>query len=291
MTNLPPIEINPETFLYNHCELPALPEIITKVQKIMLTDEYTAKKVSDIIDTDPAIVAEILKIVNSAYYSFPKEIKDVKFAVAYMGIVEIQRIIMSMSIINTLASDDIQNFNKIWFHSVFTAFIAKYLVQKYEPLVEPGEIWSAAILHDVGKLVYLKFFPKHFNLLIKYTEDNGCFFSEAEQFYKFPSSSYLGKLLCDRWRLPTEIKNSCMYHGLNDLSNTNDKSMEATFKKIVCASNLLAILMEDKLKNEFTKAITEEINKLFNITESEFMLLAADLSELKISAEHLLSKK
>jgi len=289
MTNLPPIEIDPETFLYKNCELPALPEVLTKVQGLVSSGDFTAIKVSEIISTDPSMVAEILKIANSAYYSFPKEIKDVKFAIAYMGIVEIQRIILTVSVVNTLSTKDKVLFNKIWFHSMYTALCAQYLVKKYEPLVSPGEIWAAAILHDVGKLVYLKFFPEHLKSLIQYAEENNCYFHEAEQIYKFPASSYLGKLICDRWRLPSTVKYACSYHGLNDLLRSTEASIESTFTRIISASNLLTSMMVEKLSKEKAERISNTIKQIFNLSDPDFMLIAADISELKLSAEKLVS--
>ena len=64
MSNLPAIEIDPKTFLYDHCELPALPEILLKIQQLMTSNEFTAGKISNLINTDPSMVAELLKVAN-----------------------------------------------------------------------------------------------------------------------------------------------------------------------------------------------------------------------------------
>ena len=56
-------------------------------------------------------------------------------------------------------------FDEIWFHSLNTALCARELTLKYEPLLNAGEVWTSALLHDIGKLVYLKFFPEHYEVL------------------------------------------------------------------------------------------------------------------------------
>ena len=226
MSNLPAIEIDPKTFLYNHCELPSLPEILLEIQKLMSSNDFTANKIANLINNDTAMTAQVLKVANSAYYSFPKEIKDVKFAVAYMGINDIYRIVLSLSVVNTLSAGDKESFNKIWLHSVYTTLCARYLSRKYEPLIAAGEIWAAAILHDIGKLVYLKFYPEHFKALLNHSEENGILFSESEKNMKLPKSSYLGVLLSDRWRLPIRVKEACAFHGMRDLSNSQGTSIE-----------------------------------------------------------------
>lgn len=290
MPELAPIEIDPKTFLYGHCELPVLPEVLAKVQQLISSDDFTPTKVAEIISTDPSMVAEVLKVANSAYYSFPNEIKDVKFAVAYMGIIEVQRIVLSMSVINTLSSEDLKSFNKIWFHSAYTALITQYLVKKYEPLIVPGEIWAAAILHDVGKLIYLKFFPDHFRAMIEFSENKGCLFSEAEQYYKLPKSSYFGELLCDRWRLPVRIKDACTNHSVKDMIESKDSSLESTFRRMISAGNLMALMLNNELDSVRVEKITNHLKKIFNLSDSDFMLLAADLSDLKVEAENFVEQ-
>ncbi len=285
MSNLSAIEINPKTFLYSHCELPTLPEILLEIQKLMSSNDFTANKVTNLINNDPSMVAQILKVANSAYYSFPNEIKEVKFAVAYMGINDVYRIILSLTVVNTLSTEDKANFDKIWMHSVYTALCARYLSRKYEPLIALGEVWSAAILHDIGKLVYLKFYPEHFRALLNHSEENGILFSESEKKLKLPKSSYFGVLLSDRWRLPLRVKEACAFHGVKDLSNSQGTSIENSFIRIVSASNLLSTLMNNQLNEQKSEEITSVIKSTFRFTDEEFLLLAADINELKLESE------
>ena len=119
MSKLEPIVIDPKTFLYEHCTLPVLPEVLTKVQEVMYSADVSVDKIAKLIVNDPALVAQVLKIVNSAYYSLPIEISEAKIAVAYLGINEVYRIILSISVINTLSANSKREFDNIWFHSFF----------------------------------------------------------------------------------------------------------------------------------------------------------------------------
>ena len=288
MAELPPIEIDPKTFLVQHCTLPALPVIITRVQEIMHSGNMSIKKVADLIRTDPSLVAQVLKIVNSAYYSLPKEIANVNLAVAYMGIHEVYRVILSIAVMKTLAGEDTKDFNQIWFHSFYTALCAKHLAEKCEPLLPLEELWTGAILHDIGKMVYLKFFPDHYKALQEYRNKHGCFFGEAEKHYGFPPSGYIGTLLCDHWRLPDKIKNACQFHTLNDLVNLKGTSSEDIFKRIICTANLMTSMITDSLSKEKKEETTEVIKSALNWSESDFMFIMGDIYELKIEAEKFL---
>ena len=205
-----------------------------------------------------------------------------------MGINEVYRIVLSFSVVNSLSTEDKKSFDKIWLHSIYTALCSRYLSRKYEPLISSGEVRAAAILHDIGKLVYLKFFPEHFNAILKHSEENGILFSESEKILKVPKSSYLGVLLCDRWRLPNRVIEACAFHGLKNLADSAGTSIENSFTRMVSTGNLLAILMGNNINKEKTEEITTVIKSAFRLTEAEFLLLAADISELKLEAENFL---
>ena len=98
---LPPIEIDPKTFLRQHCTLPALPAVVGQIQNLIHDYNVDMEKVAELISSDPAILAQVLKIVNSAYYGLPREIGDVRFAIAFLGLNEIYRMVLSLSAILT----------------------------------------------------------------------------------------------------------------------------------------------------------------------------------------------
>jgi HD-like signal output (HDOD) protein len=288
MSSLEPFTIDPKTFLIKHCSLPALPEILNQIQEIMYSKDVSVDKLAKLISKDAALVAQILKIVNSAYYSLPIEISEVRHAVAYLGMNEIHRIILSLSIINTLSIEDKSDFNAIWFHSLLTALCAKYIAQKYEPKLNVNELWSAALLHDIGKFVYLKFFPDHYKTLWKYSRENSCLFSEAEIQFSFPSSSYIGTLLCERWRLPEKIKNVCSFHSLQDLKNINENNDVDPYVSLVIVGNLIAIIAADEISKDMKEEISTEIEKTLNIDKDDLWFVLGEVNKLKETARNLM---
>ncbi len=287
MTELSPITIDPDTFLHKHCAMPALPEVSAKIQKIILSKNVSIAKVAELISLDPALVAQTLKIVNSAYYSLPLEISEVKLAVAYLGLSEVHRIVLSISVINTLTIKDKKSFNEIWFHSILTALCANYLAKKFDPLLDTNELWPAALLHDVGKFLYLKFFPDHYKELKRFSKKKNCLFSEAEAHYSLPASAYLGTLLCDRWKLPLQIKSACSLHGIEELKGAKNVFSKKPFINCIRLANLTAILSTDDIKNEKKEEIMKIIMNTLNISESNLVILLSDVLELKETARNL----
>jgi HD-like signal output (HDOD) protein len=286
---LEPIQIDPKTFLRQHCHLPALPEVVGKIQKMIPDRNVDITKVADAISSDPGILAQVLKVVNSAYFGLPTEVKEARMAAAFLGLNEISRIVLSLAAVNNLAIKQKKEVDAFWFHSFFTATCTKHLAQDYEPLLSFEELWSAAIIHDIGKLVYLKFFPEHYQALSKFSIENGRLFSEAESHFSFPSSAYLGTLLCDRWRLPDHVRRACEFHTLEDLQSIGEISATKPFERIICLGNLVAVLSKSDLSNEAKKQIADAVQADLGLNEDDFLALMGDVYEWRTEVDAFMS--
>ena len=134
---LKPIEINPKTFLREHCNLPALPEAVVRLQGMMQDEGSNSAMVAEIISGDPALVAQVLAVVNSAYYSLPNTTSNVKYAVAYLGLSVIQRIVISVGVVHAMGIKEKKELKDYWHHSFYTALITKYLAKNFYRYLDP----------------------------------------------------------------------------------------------------------------------------------------------------------
>ncbi|OEU45515.1 MAG: hypothetical protein BBJ60_07405 [Desulfobacterales bacterium S7086C20] len=287
---LEPIQIDPRTFLRQHCDLPVLPDVVSQIQKALGESDIDLNKVAEMISSDSGILAQILKVVNSAYYGLPREITKVRIAVSFLGLNEVYRIVLALSVVNTLKITEKKMLDNFWFHSFFAATCTKYLGKKYQPLLSSEELWAPSMLHDIGRLVYMKFFPDHYGALTDLCEKNGCTFSEAESHFSFPSSGYLGTLLCDHWRLPKPVRMACEFHTLKDLLSDREDGSPKPLQQMVCLGNLLAVLSADYLNSDVKEQITDGVTTDLGLNEEEFLALMGDIYELKIEVEGFMAQ-
>jgi HD-like signal output (HDOD) protein len=280
-----PINIDPKTFLRQHCTLPALPEVLIRMQEILDSDYIDIDEVAVLIRGDPALVGQILKMVNSAYYGLPREVADVKYAIGFLGLNETHRIMLSFAIADAFVTEHKEELKELWFHSFHTALCADYLAKKDRALKYPLDCWSAALLHDVGKLVYLKFFPDHFIALKEYALKNGCLFSTAEVELDLPPSAYLGALLCDHWRLPLIVRDSCESHSLEMLYEAVQDSSQLQVAVLVSICNLLSTLSTAVLASPIKEEIASATMRALNYDQAKFADLMTVVQDLKTDAE------
>ena len=290
MTALDPIEFDPETFFRKHFALPALPEVVSKIQGLIQSDNASMKQVAELVSGEPALVAQVLKVVNSAYYGLPMEIKDVKSAIIFLGLNEIYRMVLSVSVVNTLAIHEKDELDRFWFHSFYTALCTRYLAKKHGRHLPHEELWSAAILHDIGKLIYLKFFRDHYKTLTRFCREKGCLFSEAERHFSLPSSASLGAALCEYWRLPDYIRRSCEIHTLKDFSDIDPSDQAGRFQLIISLGNLLTVLSIDELNETTKREISSSIMTALEYNEPQFLTMMGDIYDLRIEVEKFMDQ-
>lgn len=279
--SLPPIRLDKETFLKGNFTLPPLPAIATRIMEGMNSDMIGAQEIADLIVSDPGLVAQVLRVVNSAYFALPSRITNVRHAVAYLGLAEVYRIVLTLSVIKALRPGDTERFERLWTHSYYVSLTARYLARTFERAIEIEELYSAALLHDAGKLVYLKLFPRHYAALEDFANEQGRLFVEAEEHFEFPSHLTLGGLLCTRWRLPDSIKQACQFHELTHLVRINEGRIENPFLKVITIANHLVLLATAFLQEELKERIAGEVKKALSCSDNEFLVLMGEIYQLK----------
>jgi HD-like signal output (HDOD) protein len=66
-------------------DLPTLPNIVIQVNKMLQDYNSSIKKLGTIIEKDQAMVAKILRLVNSTFYGFRSKIKNIPHAIIILG--------------------------------------------------------------------------------------------------------------------------------------------------------------------------------------------------------------
>lgn len=284
------IAFNPETFLKTEYVLPPLPAIVSEIKAMIEEDRADMAEISILVAGDPSLVVQVLKIVNSAYYALPHPVTDLKYAVAFLGLAEIYRIVLTLSVVATLEVDEESALEQFWRDSYFTALTGKFLAARMEPSLKTEELWSSTLLHDVGRLLYVKFFPEEFKQVADYCRDNGCMVEEAEQVLAFPSRATFGSLLAEHWELPEQIKRSCSSHDEASMKTLDPDSPDDAFQRMVCLGYLTSRLSEDRLDEEHTEALTASVVDFIRWDQQQFDELIVAVTELREEVNEFVSR-
>ena len=281
-----PIALGPDT-LQRQFTLPPLPEVAAKLLDTMSSDLTTARDVGELIGADPGLAADVLKIVNSACYGLAREIRDVTTTVAYLGLAKISQIVMVSSVMQVIAPSEVAERRAFWFHSYDTALVAKRVARQVVDAPEPEELYAAGLLHDIGKMVWLKLFPEQHRELTAFAATQGRFLVDDERHFGQPSHLTFGVMLCDRWRLPTSIRHVCEAHELDQL---RDGACGSPVQRVIALANLLAQLNGSTPDPAVNEEIRKQVQDTLRCSEQDFLLLMGEVYELEQEVGRFLSQ-
>jgi HD-like signal output (HDOD) protein len=101
-------------------QLATLPEVYSEFKKAVEDPDLAFDRIEKIILKDPPLTARLLKIVNSAFYSLPREIATVTHAAGVIGTERLGYLVLSTVVMDKFKSipDSIINMNSYWRHSI-----------------------------------------------------------------------------------------------------------------------------------------------------------------------------
>ena len=284
---LPPIKIDPERFLKQEFRLQPLPLVATKVIDSISKESTSGSQVADLISSDAALSAELLRRVNSASYGLAREIKDIRVAVSFLGLARLQRLAMTSYVMKAVSPASRSERERFWFHSYYTALMSKWVAKRLAGRVDPDELYAAALLHDIGKPIYLMLFPAHYREMASRVERDGRFFTEAERHFDWPSHLTVGSLVCQYWGLPDSVREACEVHELEQLQT--GQALSDT-QRVVCVANLLVHLGEEWLDKTVEQEVRETVQTTLDCSDEDWPDVMSHVHECKTEVQGFLEK-
>lgn len=201
--------------------IPSLPEIITKSIELMQDKNTSAETLAKLISNDIGLTARVLKLVNSAYYGFPKQISTIRQAITILGFTTIKGVILSASIYKMFSpkgSDTLFDYKAFWRHSILTAAAARLLSQ-HSPINTGEDIFAATFLHDIGKVIFAQYDWKNYSHAYKKSNTTPEITLKNEEEYCGLNHCEIGNLVAYSWNLPEIFCDIISYHHFPEKSS------------------------------------------------------------------------
>ncbi|MCK9224221.1 MAG: HDOD domain-containing protein [Candidatus Muirbacterium halophilum] len=194
-------------------ELPTLPTIVAKVLEMANSENTTANDLNKIISQDQALTSKTLKLVNSAYYGFPRTVKKIREAVVILGFNAVKNLALSVSICELFNKAD-ADFDRrtLWKHSVGVA-VATGVVAKHAKMANEAEdFFVSGLIHDIGLIILDQYFHDDFIKCIKEASSRNIPIEIAEKEIFGTDHAMIGKKMAEIWKLPSKLGNVIGFH-------------------------------------------------------------------------------
>ena len=194
--------------------LPPLPAAVCRLLELADDMDSDIREMSRVISEDQALAGRILRVANSAFYGLSQRIKTVSHSIVILGFREVRNLAVGVTLVGSkLGKGDNApiSHEDFWRHSIGTAISAQMLGSHMKmPVAE--EAYVAGLIHDIGKLVFLEFFPEEYRLVLAdVANGKGRLFElEAEQLGM--SHAKVGRRLCQHWKIPESLTKTVAFH-------------------------------------------------------------------------------
>jgi putative nucleotidyltransferase with HDIG domain len=169
-----------------------------------------------VISLDPVLTGKLMRLVNSAYFGFSREIISPVRAVVMLGMNTVKNLVLGSSVMSAFGKR--KNFRALdmdmfWKHSLGVGVISKLIAQKRNINKNFWEgYFIAGLLHDIGKIPLNSRFSDEYLNILKIPENESLPLFVSEKKILGIDHAHVGNLIAEKWKLGEEISDSITYH-------------------------------------------------------------------------------
>lgn len=193
--------------------LPPAPRILPELLGLLQDADSNADRITKLIAHDPALTARTLKLCNSARFRGSQPVHDLQGAVLRLGFNQLYQIVAGLVGKQTVSGAQpgygIAQ-GELWKHSAATAVAGKVLAP--EVGLDPNLLFTAALLHDLGKLALNTTLHQRYDEIVALIDATGRTFLEVEQELLGTDHARVGGRLLARWNFPESLREAIRFH-------------------------------------------------------------------------------
>ncbi len=203
---------NEEEFIKGIDKLIPRPDIALEVMTLANEADCPIQSLSQKIKQDPSLLANMLKMANSAYFGHMQEINSITDIIVRLGVDTIKMLAITSASAGLLKSPQ-EAYNiepgALWRHSYATALLAS-IIGRYGRCPSLSSLYTSALLHDIGKIIL----NRHLQTacLNRGEEFKGGNIIQFEQTMLHTNHARVAALLLRRWQLPDDIIAPVAHH-------------------------------------------------------------------------------
>lgn len=192
-------------------DLPPLPKVVHRIMQTVNDPNTSAEDLNRLISLDQGLSSRILRIVNSAYYGFPKRISTVTNAVVILGFNTVRNLVLGVSAFamlppkagNAIGLDRTQ----FWEHCVAAAVGSSIIARKRRLRTRAAieEAFLGGLLHDIGQLFMDCYFPVPYAVSMAYAQKQQVTIVEAEKMVLSIEHASVGRKIAEHWNFPPSL--------------------------------------------------------------------------------------
>lgn len=202
--------------LLDRCEVPTFPELTLRILGKVRDPDLSSQEFAEALRWDPALVVQLLQMVNSAAFGLAQPIHDVAHASSYLGRAQVEQVVLALAVKDTLPCTPAQGFEprRFWHAAAFRAALSSTIADEIHP-ARRAESFTMGLLQDLALPVLATAMPDEYGpVLVRWHTDPDVQLVDLERDAFGWCHGDFGGALGRRWNLPsTLVRGIEQHHG------------------------------------------------------------------------------
>jgi putative nucleotidyltransferase with HDIG domain len=192
--------------------LPHFPEVVLEVIKLTEDPKATVTRISTRIAMDPALTADLLKLVNSAFYMLPHRVNNILQGVKIVGMKGLRNLLYSYGAMKIMR-EQYAEMKTLWDHSYQVALYAFLLARSFKPQGDlMDDAYISGILHDLGQIIVTYLHPEAMEQMTRFCKEKDIPPRILERFSFGLNHAEIGALIARKWNFPDQLVYGIKHH-------------------------------------------------------------------------------
>ncbi len=218
---------------------PAMPGAALQLLTLANAPGTTVQQIEAVLRQEPGLTANLLKLANSAYFGIPSQVGSVRQAVLLLGLKRMVQMVVA-ACASAIMDRGVPGYDlpagELWRHSLAVSVAARGLAGELK-IQAADEIFTAGLLHDVGKLVLGQFVQED-HAQIDSALAQGMSFEAAEAAVLGIDHAAIGAQVLAQWSLPEKIVHAVRWHHAPESYSRIDTMLD-----VVHVANMLCLMI------------------------------------------------
>ena len=262
-----------------------IPQVANKVMAIAKDPQSSMGTMSEIIQYDQVLTANLLKAANSAYFGLSKKVDSLHQAIVYLGMDKVVDLVLlgagSENFSKAQEGYDLDS-GELWRYSVSSALIARDLAEK-KKIGDTHVIFTAALLKDIGKVVLSQHVAESFEKIQFLVSKHGFSFREAEKGVLGIDHAELGAMIAEKWKFSGALVDIIRNHHV-PMQSSNELACDVVYLADTVCMTMGIGVGSDGLAYRFHKDVVAKLE----FTDRDFQEVIAGFGEQLSHVEDLI---
>ena len=220
----------PDPIMTKVSSFPSMPQAGIKLRALLAEEDVPVDEIEAILRHDPGLATNVLRLANSAFFGVPQKVETLKHAVMLLGVKRFAQIAVSASMSKNM-DQAVEGYNlspgELWLHSIAVSNTAEALA-RHKKFPETNDVFTPALLHDMGKLVLGQFVSEEQQKIEAITA-KGVPLDVAEHMVLGTDHAEIGAAILAKWSFPADIVRAVRWHHNPERNKKSTSKSDITY--------------------------------------------------------------